>query len=68
MLLYMVHVVYTLHLDLLSASRKCVVDRAQPKLLGNQWRIAPGPPLWCEKIFFRRFITNKLKIYEFMLC
>ena len=24
-------------------------------------------PLWCEK-FFRRFITNKLKIYEFVLC
>ena len=24
-------------------------------------------PLWCEK-FFRHFITNKLKKYEFMLC
>ena len=29
--------------------------------------LAPAAPLWCEN-FFRRFITNKLKIYEFMLC
>jgi len=28
--------------------------------------LAPAP--FGVRIFFRRFITNKLKIYEFMLC
>ena len=29
--------------------------------------LAPGPPFGVRN-FFRRFITNKLKIYEFILC